>query len=143
MGSDENAGHDLGGPRVIATLEGHGIPASDIKKLQEAGIYTVEALAHAPLKTLNAIKGLSEVKVTKLKQAGALRLVRPTGVPGPEVLTGLVVPSREHCAPGLRVRHLRAAAARAPDTHHHWVPRPGRPAGRCVPSPPAPASVVS
>ena len=82
VGSDENAGHDLGGPHVIATLEGHGIPASDIKKLQEAGIHTVEALAHAPVKTLNAIKGLSEVKVTKLKQAGASRLLRPAGVPG-------------------------------------------------------------
>jgi hypothetical protein len=82
VGSDENAGHDLGGPRVIQTLEGHGIPASDIKKLQEAGIHTVEALAHAPVKTLNAIKGLSEVKVAKLKQAGALRLARCAAVPG-------------------------------------------------------------
>ena len=36
MASDENAGHDLGGPHGIQTLEGHGIPASDIKKLVEA-----------------------------------------------------------------------------------------------------------
>ena len=70
-GADENAYQELAGPHLIQTLEGHGIPASDIKKLHENGVHTVENLAHAPLKQLNAIKGLSEAKVAKLKQVGA------------------------------------------------------------------------
>lgn len=44
--------------------------ASDIKKLLEAGIHTVEGLAHASKKALKDIKGLSEQKVEKLKAAG-------------------------------------------------------------------------
>lgn len=44
--------------------------ASDIKKLLEAGIHTVEGLAHASKKSLKDIKGLSEMKVDKLKAAG-------------------------------------------------------------------------
>ena len=50
----------------------HGIAASDLKKLLEAGIHTVEGLAHAPKKQLKDIKGLSEMKVEKLKAAGAI-----------------------------------------------------------------------
>ena len=49
----------------------HGVAASDIKKLLEAGIHTVEGLAHASKKSLKDIKGLSEMKVEKLKAAGA------------------------------------------------------------------------
>lgn len=49
-----------------------GIAAADIKKLKEGGIYTVENLAHAPKKELCAIKGISEAKVDKIQQAGAL-----------------------------------------------------------------------
>ena len=49
----------------------HGVAASDIKKLLEAGIHTVEGLAHASKKSLKDIKGLSEMKVEKLKVAGA------------------------------------------------------------------------
>ena len=47
--------------------------ASDVKKLQEAGVHTVEGLAHASRKFLQTIKGLSEQKVEKLKGIGALR----------------------------------------------------------------------
>ena len=43
-----------------------------MKKLLEAGIHTVEGLAHAPKKQLKDIKGLSEMKVEKLKAAGAI-----------------------------------------------------------------------
>jgi DNA repair protein RAD51 len=46
------------------------VAASDIKKLLEAGIHTVEGLAHASKKSLKDIKGLSEMKVDKLKAAG-------------------------------------------------------------------------
>jgi hypothetical protein len=51
--------------------QSHGVAAADIKKLKEGGIYTVEALAHAPKKELAAIKGLSDQKVEKLQKEGA------------------------------------------------------------------------
>jgi predicted RecB family nuclease len=47
-----------------------GIPASDIQKLQNAGIYTVDGLARAPRRELEAIKGLSGAKVDKLLKEG-------------------------------------------------------------------------
>jgi hypothetical protein len=53
--------------------QAHGIPAADLKKLREGGIYTVEALAHAPKKELTLIKGISEAKVEKLQKEGAPR----------------------------------------------------------------------
>jgi Helix-hairpin-helix domain len=126
VGGDENVALEVAGPHLIQTLEGHGIPAADIKKLVEAGVHTVEALAHAPVKTLSAIKGLSEVKVTKLKQVGAyrervvasvLRAGRALSLCSP--CFRLVVPSRGYRAHGLHHRLVRAAAASAPDSHHH------------------------
>ncbi|ACO62666.1 Rad51 DNA recombinase 1 [Micromonas commoda] len=57
------------GPLPLQTLEEHGVAASDIKKLLEAGIHTVEGLAYASKKHLKDIKGLSEMKVEKLKMA--------------------------------------------------------------------------
>jgi hypothetical protein len=56
----------------MCTRQAHGIPAADLKKLREGGIYTVEALAHAPKKELTMIKGISEAKVEKLQKEGAL-----------------------------------------------------------------------
>lgn len=44
---------------------------TDIKKLQEGGIHTVTALAHAPRKELLAIKGISEAKVEKMQKEGS------------------------------------------------------------------------
>lgn len=43
-----------------------GITAGDIKKLQEAGFYTVEAVAFALKKNLLAVKGISEAKAEKI-----------------------------------------------------------------------------
>jgi len=43
-----------------------GINAADIKKLSEAGYFTVEAVAYATKKALIAIKGFSEQKADKL-----------------------------------------------------------------------------
>jgi DNA repair protein RAD51 len=48
-----------------------GIAAADIQKLQTAGIYTVDGLAHAPKRELESIKGLSTAKVEKLLKEGA------------------------------------------------------------------------
>ncbi|XP_059471236.1 DNA repair protein RAD51 homolog A [Neocloeon triangulifer] len=54
------------GPQAIAKLEGNGILASDIKKLEEAGYHTVESIAFAPKKQLITIKGISEQKADKI-----------------------------------------------------------------------------
>jgi len=65
---------DSSGPQLLKTLEGNGITAGDIKKLQEGGFHTVESVAYAPKKALIAIKGISEAKADKLL-AESLKLV--------------------------------------------------------------------
>ncbi|GFR70205.1 DNA repair protein RAD51 homolog 1 [Elysia marginata] len=62
------------GPMPLAKLEGNGISAGDIKKMEEAGFFTVESVAFAPKKMLLAIKGISEVKADKIV-AEAAKLV--------------------------------------------------------------------
>eukprot|EP00731_Ephydatia_muelleri_P028046 Em0019g919a len=62
------------GPQPIAKLESFGISAADVKKLSEAGYYTVEAIAYTPKKALIAIKGISEAKADKI-QSEAAKLV--------------------------------------------------------------------
>lgn len=47
-------------------MQGNGIGAADIRKLEEAGFHTVEAVAYAPKKQLLTIKGISEAKADKL-----------------------------------------------------------------------------
>lgn len=54
------------GPFPIEQLEISGIAAIDIKKLREAGLCTVEAIAYSPRKELLQIKGISEAKVDKI-----------------------------------------------------------------------------
>lgn len=49
----------------ISKLEENGISAADVKKLKEAGYYTVESVAYAPKKALLAIKGISETKADR------------------------------------------------------------------------------
>ncbi|KAJ4448181.1 recombinase rad51, partial [Periplaneta americana] len=60
------------GPQLInklqqctTLLQSQGISAADIKKLEEAGYHTVEAVAFAPKKHLMSIKGISEAKADK------------------------------------------------------------------------------
>lgn len=53
---------------MIEKLEGQGINSSDIKKLQEAGYYTVESVAFATMKKLIEVKGISEAKAQKIQQ---------------------------------------------------------------------------
>ncbi|CAL7951206.1 unnamed protein product [Xylocopa violacea] len=60
---------------LIKTLEGNGITAGDIKKLEEAGYYTVEAIAYATKKCLIAIKGISEAKADKILQEASKLVV--------------------------------------------------------------------
>ena len=60
---------ELDGPTPIKALEEKGINAGDIKKLEEAGYHTVEAVAFTPKKMLINVKGLSEAKVDKIVEA--------------------------------------------------------------------------
>lgn len=53
--------HDTG----ISTQQ-CGISASDIKKLQDAGYHTIEAIAYTPKKELLNVKGISEAKAEKI-----------------------------------------------------------------------------
>merc|ERR1719341_2794440 len=53
----------------IELLQSHGINVADIKKLKSAGICTVRGIQMITKKKLCAIKGLSEAKVDKMKEA--------------------------------------------------------------------------
>lgn len=67
---EEDAGEiELEGPTPIKSLEEKGINAGDVKKLEEAGFHTVEAVAFTPKKHLVQVKGLSENKVDKIIEA--------------------------------------------------------------------------
>lgn len=57
---------DQFGPLSITKLEINGITSGDIKKLQEAGLHTIEAVAYTPKKALLAIKGISDAKADKV-----------------------------------------------------------------------------
>ena len=53
----------------IELLQSHGINVADIKKLKTAGICTVRGIQMVTKKKLCSIKGLSEAKVDKMKEA--------------------------------------------------------------------------
>lgn len=53
----------------IDELQAHGINVADIKKLKASGICTVKGIEMITKKKLCAIKGLSEAKVDKIKEA--------------------------------------------------------------------------
>ncbi|XP_041468158.1 DNA repair protein RAD51 homolog 1 [Lytechinus variegatus] len=54
------------GPLGISRLEGSGISSNDVKKLEEAGMHTVESVAYSTKKELCAVKGISEAKADKI-----------------------------------------------------------------------------
>ncbi|XP_071983998.1 meiotic recombination protein DMC1/LIM15 homolog [Engystomops pustulosus] len=60
----------------IDMLQKHGINAADIKKLKSVGICTVKGIQMTTKKALCNIKGLSEAKVDKIKEA-ANKLIEP------------------------------------------------------------------
>ena len=53
----------------IDQLQAHGINVADIKKLKSAGICTVLGIQMITKKKLCSIKGLSEAKVDKIREA--------------------------------------------------------------------------
>jgi len=58
------------GPLLVNKLQEAGIHPNDIKKLSEAGLNTVEAVAFTPKKNLIAIKGISDQKADKILAEG-------------------------------------------------------------------------
>ncbi|CAA0842155.1 DNA repair protein RAD51 homolog 1 [Striga hermonthica] len=55
----------------IEQLQASGIAALDVKKLKEAGFWTVESVAYTPRKDLLQIKGISDAKVDKIIEAAS------------------------------------------------------------------------
>lgn len=53
----------------IDSIQAHGVGAADITKLKANGYYTVASVHSATRKILLKIKGFSEVKVEKIKEA--------------------------------------------------------------------------
>lgn len=69
--------YSLSGPLLVGKLEEAGIHANDIKKLADAGLHTVEAVAFTPKKNLIIIKGISDAKAEKILAEGKyLSLIR-------------------------------------------------------------------
>ena len=58
------------GPLLVNKLQEAGIHPNDVKKLIEAGLNTVEAVAFTPKKHLVIIKGISEQKADKILAEG-------------------------------------------------------------------------
>ncbi|KAF9015099.1 Rad51-domain-containing protein [Cyathus striatus] len=58
--------YQLAGPLLVSKLQEAGIHPNDIKKLAEAGLNTVEAVAFTPKKHLVTIKGISDQKADKI-----------------------------------------------------------------------------
>nr|CCA25020.1 DNA repair protein RAD51 putative [Albugo laibachii Nc14] len=67
--SYEDIQQEMAGPRLINCLEQAGINATDVNKLKEAGMHTVDAVAMATKKHLISIKGISEAKADKMIKA--------------------------------------------------------------------------
>jgi DNA repair protein RAD51 len=62
---------EFSGPLLVGKLQEAGIHPNDIKKLTEAGLHTVEAVAFTPKKNLLTIKGISDQKADKILAEGA------------------------------------------------------------------------
>ncbi|XP_028751381.1 meiotic recombination protein DMC1 homolog isoform X1 [Neltuma alba] len=70
---------------AVDKLVAQGINAGDVKKLQDAGIYTCNGLMMHTKKNLTGIKGLSEAKVDKICEA-AEKIVNFGYITGSDVL---------------------------------------------------------
>jgi len=69
----------------VSELEQHGISRQDTQKLAGAGFCTVQSIAYATLKSLCAVKGVSDTKAQKLRDI-AYKLVPSTFVTAAEEL---------------------------------------------------------
>ncbi|KAI3856275.1 hypothetical protein MKW92_048442 [Papaver armeniacum] len=70
---EENIGEEeiQHGPFPVEQLQAAGIASVDVKKLKDAGLCTVEAVAYSPRKELLLIKGISDAKVDKIIEAAS------------------------------------------------------------------------
>jgi len=73
-GEDSNE-YQHTGPLLVNKLQEAGIHPNDIKKLAEAGLNTVEAVAFTPKKFLVTIKGISDQKADKIITEGLLQFL--------------------------------------------------------------------
>jgi len=55
----------------VRPLQDFGVAAGDVKKLKEAGFYSVESVAYASRRELADVKGVSDAKVSKIKDAAS------------------------------------------------------------------------
>lgn len=69
---EEEEGLQISGPMLVQKLQEAGIHPNDIKKLEDAGFHTVEAIAYTPKKNLISIKGISEQKAEKILAEGTV-----------------------------------------------------------------------
>ena len=61
---EEEDGEDaVMGPTPIEMMEQMGVNASDVAKLKAGGMFTMEAVAYATMKSLTNLKGVSEVRM--------------------------------------------------------------------------------
>jgi hydroxymethylpyrimidine/phosphomethylpyrimidine kinase len=68
----------------IDTIQAHGIGAVDIAKLKANGYYTIASVHSVTRRNLLKIKGFSEIKVDKVKDA-----ITKCQVSGPTAVLGL------------------------------------------------------
>ncbi|EFP89930.2 hypothetical protein PGT21_030141 [Puccinia graminis f. sp. tritici] len=55
----------------VDALQELGISAQDIKKLKDGGFATIKAVLTASRKQLTSLKGISEIKVEKIKDSAS------------------------------------------------------------------------
>merc|ERR1711966_389599 len=67
QGGQEGEGEIAVTYQTLDLLQEQGVAANDIQKLNDAGFHTIESVAHATVRKLSEVRGLSEAKVLKLK----------------------------------------------------------------------------
>ncbi|KAH9821159.1 meiotic recombination protein DMC1 [Melampsora americana] len=55
----------------VNALQELGISAQDIKKLKDGGFATIKSVLNASRKQLTSLKGISEIKVDKIKDSAS------------------------------------------------------------------------
>ncbi|KAH9880597.1 hypothetical protein IAQ61_000891 [Plenodomus lingam] len=76
--ASEESNNDDGFIVDVDAIQAHGIGAVDIAKLKANGYYTIASVHSATRRNLLKIKGFSEIKVDKVKDALGKCLVRDT-----------------------------------------------------------------
>ena len=106
----------------------YGIAVQDVKKLIDAGLYTVESVAYTPKKVLIAIKGISEQKAEKIITEGLV--LSYLNNRSRSHLTILVSP--ENHTTGVSKCHRSPCATIRTCLHHHRFKATGYSARRCL-----------